>query len=179
MLGFMTDGSTPRECSIASAMAVIGERWTPLVLRELVFGVHRFGDIATATGAPRDLLAKRLKSLEAHGLIERRRYQERPPRFEYHLSRSGADAGDVLLALMAFGDEHLRPEPPVRWHHGSAEAAHELTPILVCSQCGEPARSGLHSPTGPGAPTTTATATTTTATTTATTTTADVSPGAP
>lgn len=144
------DGARP--CSIARALGLLGERWTLLVLRELVFGVHRFDGIAAATGAPRDMLTRRLRSLEAAGVVERRRYQDRPPRHEYHLTPLGRDAGEVLLALMAFGDRHLSPTPPVQWHHGCSPDAHVLDPVLVCRHCGEAATTALHTPTGPGAP---------------------------
>ncbi len=142
----------PRECSIARSLTVLGERWSLLVLRELVFGVHRFDGIAQATGAPRDLLTRRLRTLEQAGLVERRRYSERPPRFEYLLTDLGRDAGDVLLTLMGFGDRHLSERPPVRWHHGTGDDRHEFDPELVCRHCGEPAAVGLHDPVGPGAP---------------------------
>lgn len=148
------DASGARECSVAGALGLLGERWTLLVLRELVFGVHRFDAIATATGAPRDVLTRRLRSLEAAGVVERRRYQDRPPRSEYHLTDVGRDAGEVLLALMAFGDRHVSPVPPVRWHHGEPQNSHVLDPVLVCRHCGEAAASALHNPTGPGAPST-------------------------
>jgi DNA-binding HxlR family transcriptional regulator len=146
------DDGGARPCSIAGALGLLGERWALLVLRELVFGVHRFDAIAAATGAPRDVLTRRLRSLEAAGLLERRRYQDRPPRHEYHLTEVGRDAGEVLLALMAFGDRHVSPAPPVRWHHGEPPDAHVLDPVLVCRHCGQPATSTLHGPTGPGAP---------------------------
>ena len=150
--GSPQDGHGARECSIAGALGVLGGRWTLLVLRELVFGVHRFDGIATATGAPRDMLTRRLRSLEAAGVVERRLYQDRPPRYEYHLTDVGRDAGEVLLALMAFGDRRVSPTPPVRWHHGDPQHPHTLDPVLVCRHCGEPATPTLHSPTGPGAP---------------------------
>ena len=79
------------------------------MLRELDFGVHRFKDIQVNTGAPRETLALRLKALEAEGLIERRRYSERPPRDEYHLTESGRDIAPVLLALRGWGERHARP----------------------------------------------------------------------
>ena len=141
-----------RPCSIARSMEVLGQRWSLLVLRELLFENHRFDAIVKATGAPRDILATRLRALEANGLVERRRYQERPPRFEYHLTARGWDTAEVLLALMAFGDRHLSDEPPVSWQHGQPDHPHRLDPVLVCRTCGEPATDGLHGPTGPGAP---------------------------
>lgn len=141
----------PRPCSIARSLGVLGERWSLLVLRELVFGVHRFDGIVQATGAPRDVLTRRLRGLEEAGLVERRRYTDRPPRSEYHLTAEGRDAGEILLSLMAFGDRHLSDEPPVRWHHGPVDDPHGLDPMLVCRTCGQPAAS-LHHPVGPGAP---------------------------
>lgn len=143
---------SPRECSIARSLGVLGERWSLLVLRELVFGTHRFDGIARATGAPRDLLTRRLRTLEGAGLLERRRYSERPPRDEYLLTERGRDAGEILLALMAYGDRNLVDTPPVRWQHGLGDDQHELDPVLACRRCGRPADVDLHDPTGPGAP---------------------------
>ncbi|WP_380168411.1 winged helix-turn-helix transcriptional regulator [Jannaschia sp. R86511] len=144
---------SPRPCSIARSLDVLGERWTLLVLRELTFGVHRFDGIARATGAPRDVLTKRLRTLEDSGLVLRRPYSERPPRSEYHLTGLGREASEVLLLLMAFGDRHLSEEPPVVWSHGGAEnPEHDLEPVLLCRVCGRPAAEGMHAPTGPGAP---------------------------
>lgn len=148
----MAPDNAPRECSIARSLGLLGQRWTLLVLRELVFGVHRFDGIARATGAPRDVLTTRLRSLEEAGLVERRIYQDRPARFEYHLTELGRDGAEVLLSLMSFGDRHLSPEPPVRWQHGDPDHSHRLDPVLTCRVCGRPAADGLHDPTGPGAP---------------------------
>ena len=78
-----------RECSVARTLEVVGEKWTLLALRELMLGVHRFDEIAGYTGAPRDILTTRLRKLEANGLIERQLYQERPARYEYHLTALG------------------------------------------------------------------------------------------
>jgi len=96
-------------CSIADALSVVGERWTLLVLRELGFGVHRFNDIQTNTGAPRETLALRLRKLEEAGVVERRRYSEHPPRDEYVLTRAGKDIVPVLVALREWGETHVTP----------------------------------------------------------------------
>ena len=72
-----------RPCPIAASLEVVGERWALLVVRELALGSRRFSDIAAGTGAPRDRIAARLKSLERAGVIERRQYQDAPARFEY------------------------------------------------------------------------------------------------
>src|SRR5205809_6944814 len=78
-----------RPCSLAAALDVLGERWSLLALREISYGVHRFARIAGYTGASRDILADRLRKLEAAGVIERRLYSEHPPRPAYHPTRAG------------------------------------------------------------------------------------------
>ncbi len=154
----MASTTAPRECSIARSLDVLGTRWTPLVLRELLFGTARFDGIATATGAPRDMLTRRLRALEDHGLVRRRPYLQRPPRYQYELTDLGRDAAEVVLTLMSYGDRHLSPAPPVTWRHGGSDGgggtgtAHDLDPVLVCRRCGRPATEGLHDPYGPGAP---------------------------
>ena len=104
-----TNLGAPRVCSIADALEVVGERWSLLVLRELGFGVHRFKDIQVNTGAPRETLALRLRTLEESGVIERRRYCDRPPRNEYELTAAGRDITAVLTALRNWGERHATP----------------------------------------------------------------------
>ncbi|MFF3748919.1 winged helix-turn-helix transcriptional regulator [Streptomyces sp. NPDC002018] len=108
-----TNLGAPRVCSIADALDVVGERWSLLVLRELGFGVHRFKDIQVNTGAPRETLALRLRKLEEAGVIERRRYCDRPPRDEYVLTAAGRDLAPVLIALRVWGERHVTPAPAV------------------------------------------------------------------
>ncbi|HEY3881135.1 MAG TPA: helix-turn-helix domain-containing protein [Trebonia sp.] len=104
-----TNLGRPRVCSIADALEVVGERWSLLVLRELGFGVHRFKDIQVNTGAPRETLALRLRKLEESGVIERRRYSDRPPRDEYLLTAAGRDLLPALGALRQWGERHVTP----------------------------------------------------------------------
>ncbi|MEU5877665.1 helix-turn-helix domain-containing protein [Spirillospora sp. NPDC047279] len=138
----------PRECSVADTLQIVGERWTLLVIRELLYGVRRFDGIARNTGASRDILAARLRKLEAAGIIRRELYNAHPARYEYHLTEPGRELSDVLSTLMKWGDRHLhREDPPVRWIHVCGEV---LDPVVVCAHCGEPARAGGH-PTGRGA----------------------------
>ena len=96
-----------RPCPIAAALGLVGERWALLVVREIALGATRFGDIVAGTGAPRDRIAARLKALEAAGVIGRTAYQDRPVRFDYHLTDSGQDLLSVLDALLAWGDKHV------------------------------------------------------------------------
>jgi DNA-binding HxlR family transcriptional regulator len=102
-------GAGPRVCSIADALDVVGDRYALLVLREIGFGVRRFTDIRANTGAPRETLAARLRKLEASGVIERRRYSERPPRDEYVLTEAGDALLPVLGALRAWGESFITP----------------------------------------------------------------------
>jgi DNA-binding HxlR family transcriptional regulator len=104
-----TDRVSPRICSIADALDVVGERWSLLIVRELGFGVRRFKDIRTNTGAPRETLALRLRKLEDAGVIERRRYSDRPPRDEYLLTDAGRALLPVLRALREWGERHATP----------------------------------------------------------------------
>ncbi len=144
----MPKDADPRPCSIADTLEVIGGRWTILVIRELFHGVRRFDGIARNTGASRDILTTRLRKLEASGIVRRERYSDHPPRFEYYLTSRGRELGEVLIALMKWGDRYLNPDdPPVRWHHSCGEF---LEPVTVCAHCGEPALAGAHTPVGRG-----------------------------
>jgi DNA-binding HxlR family transcriptional regulator len=101
-----TNLGAARICPIADALDLVGERWSLLILRELCFGTHRFKDIQVNTGAPRETLALRLRKLEQSGLIERRRYNDHPPRDEYHLTQAGQDTAPVLRALRVWGEQY-------------------------------------------------------------------------
>ena len=126
------ESSGPRLCSIASALELVGERWSLLVMREVLYGEHRFSAIAAGTGAPRDVLTSRLRSLVDAGVLERRQYSERPPRFEYHPTPRGRDLFPVLHALRQWGDDALG-ERPATFLHGD----HEFVAALACGACGE------------------------------------------
>ena len=92
-----------RPCSVAAALNLIGEKWTLLAVREITFGNKRFDAIAKNTGAPRDRLAARLRTLEAAGVVERRLYSEHPPRYEYELTQAGQELRAVLTVLRGWG----------------------------------------------------------------------------
>lgn len=129
-----------RPCSIAAALQVLGEKWALLAVRELFYGNHRFDRIASNTGAPRDRLTARLRALEAAGVVERRPYSERPPRYEYHLTDAGRDLAPLTQALLAWGDRWLSPEPPVVLRHHPADRPdhpdHPLDAAWTCRTCG-------------------------------------------
>ncbi|HEY9369181.1 helix-turn-helix domain-containing protein [Streptomyces sp.] len=128
--------AAPRPCSIADTLALVGEKYSLLVLREVLLGVHRFDRIARNTGAPRDILTTRLRRLVDAGVLEKVPYSERPQRFEYRATAAGEELQPVLLALMAWGDRHLNETPPVVLKH---RCGAELAPKVVCAACGEDA----------------------------------------
>lgn len=129
--------TVPRPCSVADALAVVGEKYALLVLREVFYGIRRFEDLQRNTGAPRDVLTARLRRLEAAGVLVRRRYSERPPRFEYRLTDAGRELRPVLLTLMAWGDRHVRSSPSVVFEHTCGA---DLEPVVVCRACGAEVR---------------------------------------
>ena len=91
-------------CSIAGALEAIGDRWVLLLIRDLSLGLSRYDDLRESTGIPAATLAARLKHLAAAGIVERVRYQERPPRDEYRLTPKGRDLWKVSVALREWGD---------------------------------------------------------------------------
>ena len=123
---------SPRACSIAAALTVLGEKWSLLVVRELALNVHRFDQIACNTGAPRDILTSRLRRLEEEGVLEKRLYQEHPPRYEYHLTEAGSELRPILLALAQWG-ERWTDQCGARWIH---TCGHELELAHTCAACG-------------------------------------------
>jgi DNA-binding HxlR family transcriptional regulator len=131
--------SEVRQCEITDALELVGERWSLLIIRELFWGNHRFAGIAEKTGAPRDILSARLKSLTESGLVDRLQYSERPPRWDYHLTESGRALQPVLLSLQEWSHVHRPRDPsepaPMRFPHHD----HELDPVahFTCSVCGE------------------------------------------
>jgi DNA-binding HxlR family transcriptional regulator len=127
----------PRECSIARTLEIVGEKWALLAVREVFLGNRRFDEMVRRTGAPRDTLAARLRSLVGAGILERRQYSEHPARYEYRLTTAGQELYPVILTLMRWGDEHPAGdgEPPMVLEHA---CGHRLTAQVVCEACGEP-----------------------------------------
>ena len=131
-------GLQQQNCSIARTVAVLGERWTLVILREAFNRRRRFDDIQRDLGIARNILADRLQTLVAEGILERRAYQQRPERFEYRLTDKGRDLYPVLIALMQWGDRYTAGEagPPVELIH--EPCGQHTQPRLVCDHCGEP-----------------------------------------
>ena len=100
------------QCPIARSLERVGEWWSILILRDAFHGLSRFDEFQEDLGIAPNMLARRLKSLVEAGLLERRRYSERPPRDEYVLTQAGRDFRPVLWALLAWGNRHFAPEGP-------------------------------------------------------------------
>lgn len=105
---------SPRVCPAARSLDLLGDRWSLLVLREVLYGQKRFEGIHHFTGAPRDILAERLKRLTEAGLLEKKPYNESGTRFEYVATAKGQATRPILTALAEFGDDAL-PGPASRW----------------------------------------------------------------
>jgi DNA-binding HxlR family transcriptional regulator len=126
-------------CPVARAETVVGDRWTVLILRELFMRMHRFEEIQAQTGATPQMIATRLKKLEADGLVKRRAYSKRPLRHEYHLTEKGEAFYPVILALRAWGETWCKSPKEgraVNFTHLACGKPAGLGP--VCESCGKP-----------------------------------------
>ena len=124
-------------CSVARTLELVGERWTLLIIRDAFRGVRRFDDFQRRLGIARNVLASRLERLVDSGILERRPYQEHPPRHEYRLTDRGRDLYPVIFSLMRWGDTHAAPDgPPVLTLHRGCGG--ELDDRRVCIKCGTP-----------------------------------------
>jgi len=135
----------PRACSVARTLDIVGEKWALLAVREVFLGNRRFDEMVRRTGAPRDTLAARLRTLVGAGILERRQYCEHPARFEYRLTEAGRDLYPVITTLMRWGDRYLAGDdgpPLVLQHH----CGHRVVPEVICEACGEPLRPGDTTP---------------------------------
>jgi DNA-binding HxlR family transcriptional regulator len=128
------------DCSIAQTLEIVGDWWTLLIVRDLMPGLrdlHRFDDLQADLGIARNILTDRLDALIAHGVVEKRQYQDNPVRCAYHLTRKGRALSPVLLAMSEWGDEWARREegPPVAVRHRGCGTGVHLQPW--CPRCGK------------------------------------------
>jgi DNA-binding HxlR family transcriptional regulator len=139
-------------CSIAGALEVVGERWSLLIVRDVFLGLRRFDQIQANLGIARNVLQARLERLIQQGVLERRRYQERPARYEYRLTEKGIDLWPIVVSLMQWGDRHTPPAggPAVVLEHRGCGG--RVDEHRICEKCGKPlsAREARGLP-GPGA----------------------------
>jgi DNA-binding HxlR family transcriptional regulator len=95
-------------CAVANSLDIVGDKWSLLVVRDLLHGKRTYGELAQSPeGIPTNILADRLKRLESGGIVTRTPYQERPVRYAYTLTPKGSALGEVLLALVRWGKKHI------------------------------------------------------------------------
>lgn len=139
-------------CSVARTIDVIGEWWTPLIVRDAFFGRRRFEEFQRSLGLARNVLAARLDRLVEAGIMERQRYEEHPPRDEYVLTTKGRDLFPIIAALLAWGDRWTAGEagPPLLLIHEPCGKPGTLR--ATCDQCAEPmSLANIRPVPGPGA----------------------------
>lgn len=124
-------------CSVARALEIVGERWSLLIVRDVLNGIRRFDDLRESLGITRSVLTARLEWLVAEGVLARRPYQQRPERFEYVPTGKALALAPVITHLAAWG-ERFYPDPlgPRRLitHRGCGGAPDRH---LHCARCGE------------------------------------------
>jgi DNA-binding HxlR family transcriptional regulator len=125
------------QCPIARSLERVGEWWSMLILRDASLGLTRFDQFQQSLGIAPNMLTRRLNSLVEAGLLERRRYSERPPRDEYLLTEAGRDFRPVLWAFVAWGNKHFAPEGPSVVIVDSKTGV-EADPVLVDRNTGRP-----------------------------------------
>jgi DNA-binding HxlR family transcriptional regulator len=127
-------------CSIARSLEVIGEWWTPLILRDAFLGVTRFEEFQERLGIARNILSKRLDTLVEHGVLERRCYDEARGRHDYVLTDKGKALWPVLVTIRQWGDEWVvgSGQAPVALVHKTC--GERTTAVLTCDHCGEELR---------------------------------------
>jgi DNA-binding HxlR family transcriptional regulator len=140
------------QCSLARGLELIGDWWSPLIIRDLYLNVIRFDDLVADLGISRNLLARRLKALTEHGVIERREYQKRPRRYEYRLTRAGLELVPAIVALTVWGDRWARPKEGSPLHFVHTTCGKRFSPRVTCSACGGTVSAGnVKAVPGPGA----------------------------
>lgn len=133
--GMLKNDYEGQNCSIARSLEAVGERWTLLVVRELLRRPHRFAELKGRLGIATNVLTIRLDKLVNDGIVEKVPYTEARDWNDYRLTRKGKDLFPVISALMAWGDKYEAPDgPPVIFRH---ECGHSAGHKLVCAHCGE------------------------------------------
>jgi DNA-binding HxlR family transcriptional regulator len=150
-LGVRHDDLADEPCSILRPLALLGDRWTLVVLRQAFAGVRRFEDFQTSLGVSRAVLAERLSRLVEADVLERRAYRDtHRTRHEYRLTPKGLDLYPVLMALRAWGDKYLAPDGEfIVYRHRGCGGRTQVH--LVCDECGADVTAPDVEPTpGPG-----------------------------
>jgi len=124
-------------CSLARTVAIIGDRWTLLILRDCFLRVRRFDDFQARLGIGRPILADRLRKLVRDGVLDKVKYQQSPMRYEYRLTQRGLDLHPVVMSIVHWGDVHLSGDAGRPLLHRHETCSQVFDPVMVCSECGE------------------------------------------
>jgi DNA-binding HxlR family transcriptional regulator len=125
------------DCSVAKALEVIGERWSLLIVRAVMHGNRRFGEIQESLGIARNVLSARLQRLIDEDILERRAYQESPPRHEYFLTEKGLDLWPALIALLHWGERYSPAADGPRRLIVHKECGGQVSERGICESCGK------------------------------------------
>lgn len=125
-------------CSVARTLSVIGDRWTLIILRDCFLGVRRFEQFESRLGITRHVLTDRLKKLVQNEVLIKTLYQERPRREEYRLTEKGLALHPVIMSLVQWGNTYMADERGAPLVHIHKTCGHRMSPVTVCSHCGEP-----------------------------------------
>jgi len=123
-------------CSVAASLEEVGDWWTLLIVRDALLGLRRFEDFQGSLGIARNILSNRLERLVRSGILERRAYQEHPPRREYRLTEKGRDLLPVIVTLTHWGDRWLWPPGGHPFHVIHQDCGRETQAKVVCQECG-------------------------------------------
>ncbi|NUR28400.1 MAG: helix-turn-helix transcriptional regulator [Catenulispora sp.] len=139
-------------CSLARSLEIMGDWWSPLIVRDVWLGLRRFDQLTEDLGISRNLLTARLAHLVEHGILVRTPYQERPVRHEYSLGKAGEELVPVLQALTEWGNRWggaANDGPPILFRHTAC--GHQFEPQVACDHCGQAVRADDVAPEpGPG-----------------------------
>lgn len=122
---------------VARALEVVGEWWTPLIIRAVFLGHTRYDEIQSDLGIARNVLSDRLNSLVGAGVLQKVQYSERPQRFEYQLTEMGRDLFGVLAMLKSWGDKWLAGDQST-YQIGHNVCGRIVTPLVWCDHCNMP-----------------------------------------
>ncbi len=126
------------QCSVARASAVLGDRWTLVILSDCFLGVRRFDMFQDRLNIPRTTLANRLQKLEEHGVLQRKVYQQNPTRYEYRLTDKGRDLFPVITTILNWGDSYYEDGAGAPIFRNHINCGHDIQPVLACPECSEP-----------------------------------------
>ena len=127
-------------CSLARSLAVLGDRWTLLILRDAFLRVRRFEEFESSLKIARRVLSERLTLLADEGILAKVPYQDNPPRFEYRLTEKGLELYPAIISLVHWGDKHYagKKGPPLLHTHKSC--GHDFRSVMTCGACGNELR---------------------------------------